>query len=141
MQRRGHWWHLAVPPGFLFLSIALSGLISNAIKFSLGRLRPRYWFDQGIYGFEPFNSHWGMNSFPSGHSQAAFAAMTALVVILPRHAALWLTVAALVAVSRVVTTVHWLSDAVGGSWLAICVTILLARWFRARGWSPSLSRD
>lgn len=138
-QARARWQQWAVTPGFLFLSIATSGLISNAIKTSLGRLRPRYWFEQGLYGFEPFNSHWGMNSFPSGHSQAGFAAMTALMVIFPRHAALWLSIAVLVAASRVATTVHWLSDAVAGSWLAICVTILLARWFRAKGWRVGYS--
>jgi membrane-associated phospholipid phosphatase len=81
-----------------------------------------------------------MNSFPSGHSQAAFAAMTALLIIFPRHAALWLTIAVLVALSRVVTTVHYLSDAVAGSWLAICVTVALARAFRARGWEPRIGR-
>lgn len=138
-QRRSFWRRLAVPPAFLFLSMATSGLISNAIKTTIGRYRPRYWFEQGLYGIEPFNTHWGMNSFPSGHSQAAFAAMTALMVIFPRHWALWLTVALLVAASRVVTTVHWMSDAVAGSWLAICVTVLLARWFRARGWPTGYS--
>ena len=131
----------AVTPGFLFLSIAVSGLISNAIKVSLGRYRPRYLFEDGTYGFNPFSRHWGMNSFPSGHSQAAFAAMTALMVIFPRHAALWLTIAVLVAMSRVVTTVHYLSDAVAGSWLAICVTLALARAFRQRGWEPRLGRE
>lgn len=133
-QRRAFWRRQALAPGFLFLTMAASGLTSNVIKISLGRMRPRYWFEQGLYGFEPFNTHWGMNSFPSGHSQAAFAAMTALMVIFPRHAALWLTIAVLVAISRVATTVHWLSDAVAGSWLAICVTVLLVRWFRAKGW-------
>lgn len=135
-QRRTHWLGLAARPGFLVLTMAASGLISNAIKTAIGRYRPRYWFDQGLYGFEPFNTQWGMNSFPSGHSQAAFAAMTALMVLFPRHAALWLTVAVLVAFSRVATTVHWLSDTVAGAWLAICVTVLLARWFRSRGWLP-----
>ncbi|MBR9971821.1 phosphatase PAP2 family protein [Magnetospirillum sulfuroxidans] len=139
VQRRAFWRRRAAAPGFLFLTMAVSGLTSNAIKISLGRMRPRYWFEQGLYGFEPFNTHWGMNSFPSGHSQAAFAAMTALMVIFPRHAALWLTVAVLVAFSRVATTVHWLSDALAGSWLAICVTVLLARWFRAKGWLPGYS--
>lgn len=141
LQRRAFWRRLAAAPGFLFLTMASSGLISNAIKTTIGRYRPRYWFEQGLYGFEPFNTHWGMNSFPSGHSQAGFAAMTALMALYPRHWALWLTVALLVAASRVVTTVHWMSDAVAGSWLAICVTVLLARWFRARGWPPYSSHS
>ncbi|MGE5516526.1 MAG: phosphatase PAP2 family protein [Bacteroidota bacterium] len=132
---------LAVAPGFLFLSMAASGLISNAIKFSLGRYRPRYLFDSDLYGFSLFSHNWGMNSFPSGHSQAAFAAMTALVVIFPRYDLMWLSIAVLVALSRVVTTVHYLSDVVAGSWLAICVTVALARAFRAKGWEPQLGRS
>lgn len=132
---------LAVTPAFLFLSIAVSGLISNAIKFSLGRYRPRYLFDENLYGFNFFSHHWGMNSFPSGHSQAAFAAMTALVIIFPRYDVMWLAIAVLVALSRVITTVHYLSDAVAGSWLAICVTIALARAFRSKGWEPRIGRE
>lgn len=132
---------LAVAPGFLFLSMAVSGLISNAIKFSLGRYRPRYLLDGDLYGFNFFSREWGMNSFPSGHSQAAFAAMTALVVIFPRYDVMWLSIAVLVALSRVITTVHYLSDAVAGSWLAICVTVAMVRAFRAKGWEPRLGRD
>lgn len=135
-EARQRWRRLSFTPAFLFLSIAVSGLISNAIKISLGRYRPRYLFDQGLYGFSPFNTEWGMNSFPSGHSQAAFAAMVALMVIFPRYDLFWLLIATLVALSRVVTTVHYLSDAVAGSYLAVAVTLLLARAFRARGIDP-----
>ncbi|CAA7621627.1 phosphatase PAP2 family protein [Magnetospirillum sp. UT-4] len=140
-EARARWRRMAVAPAFLFLSIAVSGIISNIIKVSLGRYRPRYYLDQGLYGFEPFNRDWGMNSFPSGHSQAAFAAMTALIVIFPRHAALFLTVAVLVAASRVMITVHYLSDAVAGSWLAVAIAVLIARAFRARGLEPRVGRE
>jgi len=132
---------LAVTPAFIFLSIAVSGLISNAIKFSLGRYRPRYLFEQDLYGFNFFSTQWGMNSFPSGHSQAGFAAMTALLIVFPRYDVFWILIAVLVALSRVVTTVHYLSDAVAGSWLAICITVTLARLMRERGWDPRLQRD
>ncbi|MBI5162723.1 MAG: phosphatase PAP2 family protein [Magnetospirillum sp.] len=124
---------MAARPAFLFLAVALSGLISNAVKFSLGRYRPRYLFENGTYGFNPFNTEWAMNSMPSGHSQAIFAAMTALVILLPRYDLLWLLIAGLVALSRVATTVHFLSDAVAGSFLAIVVTVLVARQFERRG--------
>jgi membrane-associated phospholipid phosphatase len=130
----------AVAPGFMFVSMAASGLISNAIKFSLGRYRPRYLFDQDLYGFNFFSRAWGMNSFPSGHSQAAFAAMVALLIIFPRYNVMWLAIAVLVAMSRVIITVHYLSDAVAGSWLAICVAVVTVRLFRARGWEPRLGR-
>lgn len=131
---RERWRVRAWRAGFLVTSMAISGIANNVIKTVIGRLRPRYWFDQGQYGFHPFSHDWGMNSFPSGHSQAAFAAMTALMVLFPRHGALWAVIAVLVAASRVATTVHWMSDVLAGSWLAIAVTVLLARWWRRRGW-------
>ena len=133
--------HLAIAPGFLFLSVAISGLIGNAVKFCLGRYRPRYLFDDNLYGFTLFSHKWALNSFPSGHSQAAFAAMTALAIIFPRYDLMWLAIATLVALSRVVTTVHYLSDTVAGAWLGVAVTVALARWFRAKGWEPRLGKQ
>ena len=130
---RAHWRRLAWRPGFLFLAVAATGLIENAVKIALGRTRPRLLFDGGLYGFHPFSTDWAMNSFPSGHSQAAWAAMTALVILVPRYDLLWLLVAALVATSRVVTTVHFLSDAVAGSWLGLTGAVLIARALAKRG--------
>jgi membrane-associated phospholipid phosphatase len=125
--------HFANAAGYFFLSVGSTGLLVNGIKILAGRYRPRALFEQGLYGFDPFSTHWAINSFPSGHSQAAFAAMTALVFILPRYDLLWLLVAVLVAVSRVTTSVHYLSDAAMGSYLGIAGAILLHRLLTARG--------
>ena len=122
-------------PAFLFLAIAVSGILGTLVKVAAGRARPRMLFDQGIYGLHPFTHDWAMNSFPSGHSQAAWAAMTALVVLVPRYDLLWLLIAVLVAASRVALTVHYLGDVVAGSWLGLSVTILLARMLGRRGHS------
>jgi len=132
-EERGRWRRLAWKPAFVVLAMAASGLVESLLKFGIGRLRPRLLFDVGVYGFEPFNHHWAMNSFPSGHSQAAWAAMTALMVLVPRHALLCLVVAVLVAASRVFLTVHYLSDAVAGSWLGFAAAMLVARQLRRRG--------
>ncbi len=122
--------HLAL---FLLACLAASGIVVNGLKFLVGRFRPRYLFEQGLYGFEPFNTAWAMNSFPSGHSQAIWAVMMALLFIVPRYDLLWVLVAVLVAMSRVVTTVHYLSDVVMGSYIAIALSILVHRAFVARG--------
>ena len=118
--------------GFFFLSIASSGLFVNGVKALVGRYRPRYLFDDGLYGFDPFTTHWGMNSFPSGHSQAAFATMAALAVLVPRYNILWFVIATWIAASRVVTSVHYLSDTVMGSYLGIAGVVLLHRLYLAR---------
>ncbi|MBY0430039.1 MAG: phosphatase PAP2 family protein, partial [Rhodospirillales bacterium] len=121
---RGRLLRYAHAAAFLFLSVAASGLLVNAMKFLIGRMRPRHLFESGLYGFIPFNHVWSMNSFPSGHSQTIWAAMTALLFILPRYDVLWLLVAVLVSLSRLVTTVHYFSDVLFGSYLGIALTVL-----------------
>jgi len=132
-DQRRRWRQLAWRPGYLFLAVAVTGLIENAVKILVGRARPRLLFDTGFYGFHPLSHDWATNSFPSGHSQAIWAAMTALVILVPRYDLLWLLVAVLVAASRVATTVHFLSDAVAGSWLGLAGAVVIARGLRARG--------
>jgi membrane-associated phospholipid phosphatase len=118
---------------YAFLVLATSGLLVNLLKYLIGRIRPRHLFEQGLYGFSPLNTQWGMNSFPSGHSQAIFAAMMALFFIYPRYDVAYLALAFLVALSRVMITVHYLSDTVMGAWIAIASAVLLRRYFDAKG--------
>lgn len=132
-DQRRRWRELAWRPGYLFLAVGITGLIENLVKVLVGRARPRLLFDNGFYGFHPFAHDWAMNSFPSGHSQAIWAAMTALAILVPRYNLLWWLVALLVAASRVATTVHFLSDAVAGSWLGLAGAVLIARALKARG--------
>lgn len=118
---------------FMLAAVCGSGLLGIAIKVSLGRLRPRYFFDSGLYGFEPFNFQWGMNSFPSGHSQAIWSAMVALMIIRPGRHAAYVTVAILVSLSRVVTTVHYVSDVVMGTYIGIVATMWIKGYFERVG--------
>jgi membrane-associated phospholipid phosphatase len=119
---------------FLFASVAASGIVVDILKGIIGRLRPYELFVHQAYGFNPFSAHWNMNSFPSGHGQTIFAAMTALAVILPRARYLWLVLAVVVAASRVIISVHYLSDVAMGAYCGTVGTILLTRLFAARDW-------
>ena len=130
---REHYTRLAWAPGFVFLSVAVSGLIGDILKFVVGRTRPQLLFEQDLATFEPFTHGWAYNSFPSGHSQAIFAAMVALTLVFPRYDRAYLALAVLVAASRVLTTVHYFSDVVAGAWLGIFVTLALARVLAMHG--------
>lgn len=123
---------------YLGASVLLSGAFVAVVKVIAGRYRPRYLFDEGLYGFHPFNTQWAMNSFPSGHSQTAFAAMVALAFILPRQAWVFYILAVLIAASRVFTTVHFVSDTVMGGYLGAAGAIILYRLCAQRGWSVRL---
>ena len=59
--------------------------------------------------------------------------MTALTLILPRYDAAFMAIAILVAASRVLTSVHFLSDAVMGAWLGTVVTLAIHHLLARRG--------
>jgi membrane-associated phospholipid phosphatase len=119
---------------FLFATVAGSGLLVDLLKGLIGRLRPYELFQHHLYGFAPFSVEWSRNSFPSGHGQTAFAALSTFAVILPRWRIPLYAAALVVAASRVIISVHYLSDVAMGSYLGLVGTILLARLFAARGW-------
>ncbi|MDO8605914.1 MAG: phosphatase PAP2 family protein [Phaeospirillum sp.] len=133
LEMRARLARAAWVPGFVFLSVALSGLLNLLIKTTVGRTRPRALFEDGVYDFAPLTHAYLTNSFPSGHTQAAFAAMTALTFVFPRYDVAFIAMAVLVAASRVLTTVHFLSDAVMGAWVGVVVTVLLHRLLDRRG--------
>jgi membrane-associated phospholipid phosphatase len=133
LEERARLRRAALVPGFLFLSMALSGIAGNIIKMLVGRTRPAALFDSNVYDFVPLTRAYLTNSFPSGHAQAAFAAMTALALIFPRYDLAFITVGLLVGLSRVLTTVHFLSDVVAGAWLGTMVTLALYSLLKTRG--------
>jgi membrane-associated phospholipid phosphatase len=132
-EKRARLRRAAWVPGFLFLAMAISGIAGNVIKMLVGRTRPAALFDSNIYDFVPLTRGYLTNSFPSGHAQASFAAMTALALIFPRYDLAFITVALLVGLSRVLTTVHFLSDVVAGAWLGTMVTLALYSLLKTRG--------
>jgi membrane-associated phospholipid phosphatase len=116
---------------FVILSCLVSGAIHHVLKVLIGRYRPRYFFADDLYGLSPLNFDIAQNSFPSGHTQTIVSICFALYLIYPRPAALYLVIAALVALSRVMLQAHYPSDVVGGIYLGICSAILLKRHYLA----------
>lgn len=138
---RERWSRAAWVPGFLFLSVAISGLLNDLLKVLVGRTRPVQLFESGISDFTPFSHGWAMNSFPSGHSQTIMAAMVALSLILPRYDLAFLSLGLLVALSRMALTAHYFSDVVFGAWLGAFVTLALHRLLVMRGIDVRLRFD
>jgi len=116
------WWRREQNPKarealFVFSSVLLAGIIVDILKPIIGRARPKILFQEGFYGFDPFSftsSYWSM---PSGHSSTAFALGVSLALLYPRYRFIWLGLAVLVALSRVVLTKHYPSDVVVGSFI------------------------
>lgn len=98
-------------------SIAFSFLVCNYIlKLLFKRTRP-YDIEKNIKLLIPKEKD---HSFPSGHSSSSFAAATAIFLGLEKKdkktiGSLCLTLAALIAFSRLYVGVHYPSDIIGGS--------------------------
>jgi membrane-associated phospholipid phosphatase len=115
----------------LFSSVALSGLTADLIKVIAGRARPKLFFGETLYGFDFLRFEHSWISFPSGHSATAFSVASTLCILFPRYRSIFLLWAALIALSRVVTTQHYISDVLVGSLLGVASTAFLYhRYFK-----------
>jgi hypothetical protein len=93
-------------------SIIASGLITQPLKWAVGRSRPNE--NDGPYDFNPFG---GNQSFPSGHATQAFTVAT---VISRHYPSPWVRVtcyglATSVGLARINNDAHWGSDVVAGA--------------------------
>jgi membrane-associated phospholipid phosphatase len=115
-------------PRLLAAALA-SGLSANLGKLLVARQRPYYWVEQGtglskqFLGWLPFGSNPSLEqSFPSGHTAAAFGLALGLSTLYPQGRVLFLTTAALVGVQRVIFDAHYVSDVLtscGLAWLIV----------------------
>ena len=117
-------------------SAAIAGLFYSILKWTFGRPRPisnaifnsnprqLHFFDGGWYGL--FRSSPDL-SFPSGHACLAFATATALSMCIPRWAAAFYTVAAMVGMERVLEGAHYVSDVVAGAGFGILAALVAGR--------------
>src|SRR5205823_2457834 len=83
-------------PGFVFVSIAASGIVVNILKAIFGRARPKLLFAHADYYF----GWWGFQadywSFPSGHAVTIVALAAALYFLWPRWVAIYAVAAGIV---------------------------------------------
>ena len=122
-------------------AVALSGVIASLAKNIIGRARP-YRLDAGVFDLNFLAFQPSQASFPSGHSTTAVAMMVALALIWPRHGVGLVALGALIALTRCLTGVHWLSDVCAGAALGALVTLALARRFKPeRRIAPPLLRQ
>lgn len=111
-----------------FSSIAVSGIVTNIVKFLIGRLRPKMFFEKGLYGFEPFHIGYEFNSMPSGHATTVFAIATTCSIFWPKYRIPLYLFAAIVAISRLVLTSHFLGDVLAGSCIGVMTVTVMKRY-------------
>ena len=106
-------------------SLATAGILCNLIKYILGVARPKYFFNEGFERVDFFNALHKANSFPSGHTQAAFTLAILLVIYVNKYYWVIFTIAALMGISRIFMSMHFPSDILFGAYLGSLIPILL----------------
>jgi len=118
---------------FFFAAIAVSGIISNIIRFVAGRYRPEMLFAKGLYGFQFFEIDSFAVSFPSGHTTTAFAIAVSLSLFKKKYWPLFIFFALMIGASRLVITAHYLSDVIVGAHIGV-MTVLFLKKFAWEAW-------
>lgn len=112
----------------------IAAILANGLKHLIGRPRPKFTHSGDWQITMSFVS--GLDSFPSGHSTASFAVATVLAKRFPIWGPLCISLAAFVALSRVLRGSHFPTDAVGGAIVGVLSGSIAAAPFRE--WRTSL---
>jgi membrane-associated phospholipid phosphatase len=116
----------ALPAGaWALLSFAASGIAATILKVLVHRPRP--WSEALPANWSEYLHNSEFHSFPSGESTTTFAIAAMLAWWYPAWRLPLFTVAAVVAVARVLVGSHYPSDVVAGALLGIAVAQLLIR--------------
>jgi undecaprenyl-diphosphatase len=118
---------------YLLISLLLTSAIVNSVKTMIGRARPPLYEQYGIFGFKPFDGHFLLQSFPSGHSAQIAAFMVALALLFPRFRPLLVGAALWIGATRVILGVHYPSDVAAGLALGAGLSIVMALLFSRFG--------
>jgi len=114
---------------YICISVAIAVVIGDGLKYLLGRHRPTMLFEQNLYGLHFFSTEWALNSTPSGHTIRAFSILTALSMLYRRFAVVFISIAILIGVSRVVVTDHYPSDVVFGAFIGVFTALWVYKYF------------
>lgn len=117
---------------FIFFAVLLPVLAGEILKDMVGRGRPFVGGQANAFNFSHFAGTEAFASFPSGHATTAFAALVAIGAIFPQARALMWIYAVLIALSRVVVTAHFPSDAIAGAIVGAVGALLVRHWFATR---------
>ena len=114
---------------FIFVAIALPGLVVTVVKRLIGRVRPSI---VGPFAYVPFSWRPDYASMPSGHATTAFAVAVALGALWPRARPLLWLYAIVIAASRVIIAAHYPSDVVAGACVGGFGALIIRNYFAAR---------
>ena len=126
---------------FLFCAVTVPVLITEVIKWCVGRGRPFVGGEADVFHFSHFAGNPAYYSFPSGHATTAFALAFAVSVIWPKARLAMAVYAVIIAASRLVLLAHHPSDVVAGALIGIIGAMFVRYWFAARRLGFAIRHD
>jgi membrane-associated phospholipid phosphatase len=124
--------------GFLTTVLASAATV-HVLKWAIGRARPR--LNEGPLSFAPFQGLPDHDAFPSGHCLAVGVLAGLLAVYFGRGRWLFLALAGIVGIERIVTGWHYLSDVIAGFCLAALMIGLCRRVLGPTYYHTGVERD
>ncbi|MEH2555547.1 membrane-associated phospholipid phosphatase [Bradyrhizobium algeriense] len=126
---------------FIFCAVAVSSLVTEVLKYSIGRGRPFVGGEANAFHFSHFAGNPAYFSFPSGHATTAFALAFAVSVIWPKARVAMAVYAIVIAATRLVLVAHHPSDVVAGALVGLIGAMFVRYWFAARRLGFAIQRD
>jgi membrane-associated phospholipid phosphatase len=126
---------------FIFFAVAVSNLVTEVLKYSVGRGRPFVGGEANAFHFSHFAGNPAYYSFPSGHATTAFALALAVSAVWPQARVAMAVYAIVIAATRLVLLAHHPSDVVAGALIGIIGTMFVRYWFAARRLGFAIQRD
>ena len=119
----------------VLISLMLSrGIFTEVIRFFYNRPRP-FMVLENAYVLIP---HASSPSFPSGHAAFFFALGFSLLYFNRRIGVIYLTSALFISIARVLANLHWISDILGGIFIAL-VSVFMIRHLLYLSWHKNLA--
>jgi membrane-associated phospholipid phosphatase len=116
----------------IFSSFAISGIVTQVLKFFISEARPGLFLSQTNYPYliENVTLH-NFHSFPSGHSTSAFAlvAILSFAIKNKNYSILFIIIGALVGYSRIYLGQHFITDVAVGSIIGVLFSIICWMYF------------
>src|SRR2546423_14656739 len=109
----------------MLLALALAGVTTRAIKIATGRARPSVKSEARWNGPQLSSKY---QAFPSGHTAASTAFFVALFLARKKLGAPLLLIPILIAVSRMIIGVHYLSDVTVAVVVGVIFALLAVHW-------------
>ena len=126
---------------FIFCAVAFSNLVTEVLKYCIGRGRPFVGGEANAFHFSHFAGNPAYYSFPSGHATTAFALALAVSAVWPQARVAMAVYALIIAATRLVLLAHHPSDVVAGAMVGIVGAMFVRYWFAARRLGFAIQRD